>query len=105
MQAHALSHRNRGRIRGRLEKNSTAEPVAEQKRKEKAKQRQAFFRYREKTCKKQYRGKVEKAKRVRIRNERQKRYTNGSRTILTNVLKRKLQQTALARIGMESTVL
>jgi hypothetical protein len=90
MQAHALSHRNRGRIRGRLEKNSTAEPVAEQKRKEKAKQRQAFFRYREKTCKKQYRnnrGKVEKAKRVRIRNERQKRYTNGSRTILTNVLK------------------
>jgi hypothetical protein len=63
MQARALSHRNRGRIRGRLEKNSTAEPVAEQKRKEKAKQRQAFFRYRERTCKKQYRnnrGKVEK---------------------------------------------
>jgi hypothetical protein len=37
MQADALSHRNRGRIRGRLEKNSTAEPVAEQKRKEKKK--------------------------------------------------------------------
>jgi hypothetical protein len=35
MQAHALSHRNRRRFRGGLEKNSTAEPVQEQNRKEK----------------------------------------------------------------------
>jgi hypothetical protein len=37
MQAHALSHKTGGESGGGLEKNSTAEPVAEQNRKEKKK--------------------------------------------------------------------